>query len=168
MSFPYTTLTYNGITKIVSNEFAGYGDVCPLPKFNCEKIKDTLYGIEQLKIALSGKSKLDEQDIIDDIIPEPIGGAHRDRNLVLSNVRESISKNLHLFKQMSDEDILDQRKNKFLKIGRGKGFITNPESLSTLENKGNIVDQFFNKDKKNIYYIAGLILLLTALMIFFL
>ena len=78
-TFPYTLLmkkkfvTSNNrlssregyIIKIVSNEFAGYGDVCPLPKFNCEKIKDTLYGIEQLKIALSGKSKLDEQDIID-------------------------------------------------------------------------------------------------------
>ena len=38
---------------------------------------------------------------------------------------------------MSAEEILDQRKNKFLKIGRSKGFISNPENLSTLENKKN-------------------------------
>ena len=51
--------------------------------------------------------------IIDEIIPEPLGGAHRDRNLILSNVRESISKNLNLFKEMSSEEILDQRKISF-------------------------------------------------------
>ena len=116
---------------------------------------------------LSAKDLL-ELKVIDEIIPEPLGGAHRDRNLILSSVRESISKNLSLFQEMTAEEILDQRKNKFLKIGRGKGFITNPESLSTLESKGNIVKQFFIKDKKNIYYIAGFILLVVALIIFFL
>ena len=116
---------------------------------------------------LSAKDLL-ELKVIDEIILEPLGGAHRDRNLILNNVRESISKNLSLFQEMTAEEILDQRKNKFLKIGRGKGFITNPESLSTLESKRNIVEQFFIKDQKNIYYIAGFILLVAALIIFFL
>ena len=31
---------------------------------------------------------------------------------------KSISKNLESFKEMSSEEILNQRKNKFLKIGR--------------------------------------------------
>ena len=34
--------------------------------------------------------------IIDEIISEPIGGAHRDRDLILKNVRDSIEKNLNL------------------------------------------------------------------------
>jgi hypothetical protein len=49
---------------------------------------------------------------------------------------------------MSGEEILDQRKNKFLKIGRNKGFISNPENLSTLESKKNNLEQFYLKNKK--------------------
>jgi acetyl-CoA carboxylase carboxyl transferase subunit alpha len=90
--------------------------------------------------------------VIDEIIPEPLGGAHRDRNLILSNVRESISKNLNLLKEMSADEILDQRKNKFLKIGRNKGFISNPENLSTLESKKNNLEQFLSKNKKDFLF----------------
>ena len=115
---------------------------------------------------LSAKDLL-ELNVIDEIIPEPPGGAHRDKNLILSNIRESISKNLEFFKEMTPEETLNQRKNKFLKIGRDKGFIHNPEVLSTLENKLNITDQFFKK-RKNIYYGIGSVLLILAVMIYFL
>ena len=87
---------------------------------------------------LSAKDLLDLK-VIDEIIPEPVGGAHRDRNLILSSIRESISKNLNTFQDMSTEEILEQRKNKFLKIGRSKGFISNLENLSSLESKKNII-----------------------------
>jgi acetyl-CoA carboxylase carboxyl transferase subunit alpha len=70
---------------------------------------------------LSAKDLL-ELEIIDEIIPEPSGGAHRDKDLILENVRNALNKNLENFKQMSPEEIFDGRKNKFLKIGRGKGF----------------------------------------------
>ena len=116
---------------------------------------------------LSAKDLLDLK-VIDEIIPEPIGGAHRDRNLILSNIRESISKNLNIFQEMSAEEILDQRKNKFLKIGRSKGFISNLENLSSLENKKNIIDQFLIKKKKVMYLTFGLIFLLGVIIISFL
>ena len=115
---------------------------------------------------LSAKDLL-ELKVIDEIILEPLGGAHRDRNLMLSSIRMSIVKNLEFFKDMSPEEILNQRKNKFLKIGRGKGFITNPENLSQIENKTNNINQLF-KNKKNIYYLAGSIFLITILIISFL
>ena len=115
---------------------------------------------------LSAKDLL-ELKVIDEIISEPLGGAHRDRNLILSSVRESITKNLDFFKDFSPEQILNQRKNKFLKIGRGKGFIHDPGSLSTIENKNNNINQFF-KDKKNIYYLIAFILLSLVLMFSFL
>ena len=70
--------------------------------------------------------------IIDEIIKEPIGGAHRDRDLMLENLRNSISKNLEYFKDLPSDEILNARKNKFLKIGRSKGFTNNSEDLSTL------------------------------------
>jgi len=111
---------------------------------------------------LSAKDLL-ELKVIDEIISEPIGGAHRDKNLILSSVRESISKNLNLFEQLSAKEILDQRKNKFLKIGRNKGFISNPDNLSNLDNKKNNLDQFFIRYKNNIFVILGLIFLITFL-----
>ena len=115
---------------------------------------------------LSAKDLL-ELKVIDEIILEPLGGAHRDRNLMLSSIRMSIVKNLESFKEMSPEEILNQRKNKFLKIGRGKGFITNPENLSQIENKTTDIYQLF-KNKKNIYYLIGLIFFISILMISFL
>ena len=116
---------------------------------------------------LSAKDLL-ELRVIDEIILEPIGGAHRDRNLILSRVRESILKNLNLFKEMSSQEILDQRKNKFLKIGRNKGFVSNIENLSTLENRKNSVVQFFYNNKKYIYFLTGFIFLISIFLISFL
>ena len=81
---------------------------------------------------LSAKDLLELQ-IIDEIISEPIGGAHRDKDLILNNIRNSISKNLEKFMNMSSDEIFNERKNKFLRIGRNKGFINNLEDLSTLK-----------------------------------
>ncbi|MDC3016758.1 acetyl-CoA carboxylase carboxyltransferase subunit alpha [Candidatus Pelagibacter sp.] len=116
---------------------------------------------------LSAKDLL-ELKVIDEIILEPIGGAHRDRDMMLRNVRESVLKNLNIFKDMSPEEILDQRKNKFLKIGRSKGFISNLENLSSLENKRNNLDQFFYRNKKNIFIISASLVVATLLTIYFL
>ena len=77
-----------------------------------------------------------ELEVIDEIIPEPLGGAQRDKELILNNVKESITKNLGLFVGMNQEEILLQRKNKFLSIGRNKGFSTQlnvKDSLSIKE-----------------------------------
>ena len=115
---------------------------------------------------LSAKDLL-ELKVIDEIIPEPIGGAHRDKNLILNNVRKSILKNLKTFMGVSNEEILNQRKNKFLKIGRSKGFIDNPDALSDLQVKNNNLNQFFGS-KRNLILITASILLITASLIIFL
>ena len=106
---------------------------------------------------LSAKDLLDLK-VIDEIISEPVGGAHRDKDLILSSVRECISKNLNLFKEMTSTEIFEQRKNKFLKIGRNKGFIHNLENLSSVEFKRNKLKEFFKK-KENIFYLIGSLLL---------
>ena len=82
--------------------------------------KKTLEASKAMK--LSSKDLL-SLDIIDEIIPEPIGGAHRDRDLILDNVRLSLDKNLNLFLSMEKDEILNNRKNKFLSIGRNLSLI---------------------------------------------
>ena len=114
---------------------------------------------------LSAKDLLN-LEIIDEIIPEPLGGAHRDKNLMLKNLKISISKNLNDFKIMTPEEIYNDRKNKFLKIGRGKGFTTNPDNLSTSR-----LDKNFNKifkSKKILIGAIGLSLIVLVSLIYFL
>ena len=114
---------------------------------------------------LSAKDLL-ELKVIDEIIPEPIGGAHRDKNFILNNVRKSILQNLETYKDLSNEEILNQRKNKFLKIGRSKGFIDSPDVLSDLHVKNNNLNQFFKSKRNIILVITSTLLIITSLIIF--
>tara|TARA_B100000579_G_scaffold389693_1_gene363692 strand:+ start:3329 stop:4435 length:1107 start_codon:yes stop_codon:yes gene_type:complete len=60
--------------------------------------------------------------IIDEIIQEPLGGAHRDAESIAQDIKFSLMKNLRFFDNLSKDEIYDHRKTKFLKIGRSKGF----------------------------------------------
>ena len=115
---------------------------------------------------LSAKDLL-ELEIIDEIIKEPNGGAHRDKNSILIEVKKSISQNLDFFKSMSGNEIFNDRKNKFLKIGRRKGFMNNLEDLSNLKINENKLEKIY-KSKKFIFSSVGLILLLSILLFYFL
>ncbi len=105
-------------------------------------------------------------NIIDEIVQEPLGGAHRDKNTILLSVQNSISKNLDFFKEMSSEDVVNQRKNKFLKIGRDKGFIDNPESLTAIQSHSMKFQEIFSSKKK--ISIAIITVLSLALLLAFL
>tara|TARA_B100001063_G_scaffold246324_1_gene285009 strand:+ start:562 stop:1653 length:1092 start_codon:yes stop_codon:yes gene_type:complete len=112
---------------------------------------------------LSAKDLL-ELEIIDEIIPEPIGGAHRDKNLILQNIRISISKNLEYFKDLTAEEIFNDRKNKYLKIGRNKGFINNLNDLSSLRVEENKFLQNL-KDKKILFVVVLTLIALISIMV---
>jgi acetyl-CoA carboxylase carboxyl transferase subunit alpha len=56
--------------------------------------------------------------IIDVVIPEPVGGAHRDRALMFRRTRDAVSKALGEFSGMSADAVRRQRQDKFLEIGR--------------------------------------------------
>ena len=113
---------------------------------------------------LSAKDLLNLK-IIDEIIPEPLGGAHRDKNLMLGNLKKSISQNLENFKSMTPEEIYNDRKNKFLKIGRSKGFTTNLDNLSTSRLDKNF-NQIFKSKKTLIIALGVSVILLTSLIYF--
>ena len=113
---------------------------------------------------LSAKDLL-ELNVIDEIIQEPLGGANRDKNLILNNVRQSISKNLENFNLMSSDEIFNERKNKFLKIGRNKGFVYNSDNLSIPQNKNKDLNQIL-KNKKNILYFGTFLFLMILLIIY--
>ena len=118
---------------------------------------------------LSSKDLL-ELKVIDEIILEPIGGAHRDRDLILDNVRNSVESNLNEFFKMGRDEVLSHRKNKFLTIGRSKGFVSQLDDLSALsmkKNKINIVIENFVKSKIHLG-ISFIVIILLGYLIFFL
>tara|TARA_B100001121_G_scaffold303258_1_gene316988 strand:+ start:1521 stop:2618 length:1098 start_codon:yes stop_codon:yes gene_type:complete len=115
---------------------------------------------------LSAKDLLD-LEIIDEIVSEPAGGAHRDKETILKNVRDSLLKNLNNFDNMSRNEIFDNRKNKYLRIGRKKGFISDLNELSSLDSSENKLNQFI-KSKKIIISLGLISFILLMLMIFYL
>jgi acetyl-CoA carboxylase carboxyl transferase subunit alpha len=114
---------------------------------------------------LSAKDLL-ELKIIDEVIPEPLGGAHRDRDQMLESLRLSISKNLNYFRDLSSDEIMNERKNKFLRIGRNKGFVSSSENLSTLTVKNNNLNKILKSKKVLGSIVVGLVLLFIVLSFF--
>jgi len=155
--------------KVIMLENAIYSVISPE---GCATIlwrdpKRTLDAAKAMK--LSAKDLL-ELKVIDEIISEPVGGAHRDRDLILDNVRRSIEVNLNEFLNMTRDDVLNHRKSKFLKIGRNEGFVSQLDDLNTLsmkKNKINILIENFFKSKINIG-ISFVVIFLLSYLIFFL
>ena len=150
-------------SKVIMLENAIYSVISPE---GCATIlwRDPKRMLDAAKAMKLSAKELLELNIIDEIIPEPLGGAHRDKSFVLNSVKKSILKNLEFFKEISSEEILNQRKNKFLKIGRSKGFMSNLENLSDLEVKKNNLDQFL-KSKKNLFLSIGFALIIMVSLI---
>ena len=69
---------------------------------------------EAMKVSANELKKL---KIIDEIIEEPLGGAHRDYDLISSNIKDSLIKNLSALNSMSMEQLLDRRYKRLVEIG---------------------------------------------------
>ena len=61
---------------------------------------------------------LKKNNIIEEVISEPIGGAHRDHNIIIKNVENAIAKHLKEIKNYSQDQLLISRQEKFIQYGR--------------------------------------------------
>ncbi|OYX85269.1 MAG: acetyl-CoA carboxylase carboxyl transferase subunit alpha [Flavobacteriales bacterium 32-34-25] len=61
-----------------------------------------------------------KQNLVDDIIPEPLGGAHYDRETTFKTVEEYILKGYNELKVLSTADLIAQRMDKYTKMGEFK------------------------------------------------
>jgi|TARA_B110001452_G_scaffold188188_1_gene158497 acetyl-CoA carboxylase carboxyl transferase subunit alpha len=125
----------------------------------------SLQAAEAMK--LTAKDLL-ELGIIDEIINEPLGGAHRDQETMAQDVKHSIVKNLKYFENLSREEIYNHRKTKFLKIGRDGGFV---QSANISDQGLRYQKSFISKAKrlftKNQYAYYGLLAFLLTLIVLF-
>jgi len=69
---------------------------------------------EAMKVSANELKKL---KIIDEIIEEPLGGAHRDYDSISSSIKDSLIKNLSVLNNMPVEKLLNRRYKRLVEIG---------------------------------------------------
>jgi len=73
---------------------------------------------DALKLTATDMKKL---KLVDEIIKEPLGGAHNDREKTFLTVRDTIAKSYEEFKNLSPKELVKQRMEKYLDMGVFKG-----------------------------------------------
>jgi len=107
--------------KVIMLENAIYSVISPE---GCASIlwRDPSKSLEAARAMKLTANELLKMKIIDEIIKEPTGGAHRNKEQVIFSTKEVLVKHLEEFKKNTREEILEQRRKKFLNIGQQKAF----------------------------------------------
>ncbi|MCH9653735.1 MAG: acetyl-CoA carboxylase carboxyltransferase subunit alpha [Planctomycetes bacterium] len=97
-------------------QFAYYSVITPE---GCAGIlwKDVKFANEAANALKFTSENLLNLGIIDEVIPEPLGGAHRDHRQMATALKASLSANLKELMAIPLEELVDQRYEKFRKIG---------------------------------------------------
>lgn len=62
--------------------------------------------------------KLSKLDLIDRILPEPLGGAHRDYDAVAVSIRDALKSSLRELRALSADQLLEKRYQRLMSFGR--------------------------------------------------
>ena len=102
--------------KVLILENAYYSVISPE---GCAAIlwKDRAFSSNAAEALKLDASELLKLGIVDEVIPEPIGGAHRNWDLTSLSISKSIASNLSELSVLSATKLVDQRYDKFRKMG---------------------------------------------------
>ncbi|MEW7279114.1 acetyl-CoA carboxylase carboxyltransferase subunit alpha [Aquimarina sp. 2201CG1-2-11] len=106
--------------KVLMLENAWYSVISPE---NCSSIlwrswEQKELAAEALKLTAKDSVKL---KVVDEIIKEPLGGAHSDRKVTFKTVRDKILASYEEIKNLSPEDLIKNRMEKYANMGDFKG-----------------------------------------------
>ena len=143
--------------KVIMFENAIYSVISPE---GCASIlwRDPSKSLEAAKAMKLTASELLKMKIIDEIIKEPAGGAHRNKDQAVLSIKEALLKYLDEFKKFSREEIFEQRKKKFLDIGKEKTFTAFSKGTSWIRN-----DNFFMLIKEILFKYKKRLIIVTLL-----
>ena len=79
--------------------------------------RDTAFAPQMAESMRISAKELKAIHLVDDLIPEPLGGAHRNHRQAADNVKTALLAHLEELKKMSTEDMLEQRYQRFRNIG---------------------------------------------------
>tara|TARA_Y100000590_G_C15661280_1_gene992726 strand:+ start:306 stop:1406 length:1101 start_codon:yes stop_codon:yes gene_type:complete len=147
--------------KVIMLQNAIYSVISPE---GCASIlwRDPSKSLEAAKAMKLTAEELLKIKIIDEIISEPVGGAHRSKNEILLSVKDALSRSLEEFNNLKRNEIAEHRKQKFLNIGKQKYlnvFSINAEKI--------INDNFFASIKKFILNHWKKLITISIFLIFF-
>jgi len=151
--------------KVLMLENAIYSVISPE---GCASIlwRNPSKSLEAAKAMKLTANELLKLGIIDEILKEPTGGAHRNKDEIILTAKISLQKYLKEFESYKGEEILELRKKKFLDIGKQKSFTVFSSEDGSLLKKLNlfsfIKESIFKHKKK---FLIAFLLLLTALFI---
>ena len=130
--------------KVLMFENAIYSVISPE---GCASIlwRDPSKSLEAAKAMKLTANELLKMQIVDEVIKEPIGGAHRNKEQIISSTKEVLKRCLQEFKEYSREEIFEKRKEKFLSIGKQKSFKVFSDNAYWTKK-----DNIFNPIKKNL------------------
>ena len=148
--------------KVIMFEHAIYSVISPE---GCASIlwRDPTKSLEAANAMKLTANELLEMKIIDKIIKEPIGGAHRNKEQVISSTKEILIEYLNEFRKYTKKEIFEQRKEKFLSTGKQKAYKIFPSKNDWIpkDNLFAFVKENFFKSKKKL--IIGVILVLLGI-----
>ena len=155
--------------KVIMLEHSIYSVISPE---GCASIlwRDPSKSLEAADAMKLTAKELLKMNIVDEVIQEPLGGAHRDGSEMAKEIKNSILKNLENFDGMTRDQIFNQRKTRFLKIGRDRGFKrpsdTLGEELAYKESTISKITRIINQRKILALSITSVLVLSILLSIF--
>ena len=148
--------------KVIMFENAIYSVISPE---GCASIlwRDPSKSLEAAHAMKLTANELLKMKIIDEIIKEPTGGAHRNKEQVIFFTKEILTKYLEEFRKYTREEILEQRKEKFLNIGQQRTF-----TIFSKKRDWIVKDDFFVSVKEILFkhkkeLIIGVFIILTGI-----
>lgn len=103
--------------RVLIMENAYYSVISPE---GCASIlwKDAAKAPEMAEILQISATKLLEMGIVDGVIPEPLGGAHKNTQVAGENLKAALLTNLKSLMQLSETELRDQRYHRFRELGK--------------------------------------------------
>ena len=103
--------------RVLMLEFAVYAVISPE---GCAAIlwSDGTKGAQAAEALKPTARDIKNLDVIDEIVKEPMGGAHRDHNAMAETLHEALTRNLKELKKLTAEELVEERYKKFRKMSR--------------------------------------------------
>ena len=80
--------------------------------------RDTAFAPQAAEAMRISARELKELDLVDELIPEPLGGAHRNYHQTAENIKASLLTQLADLQHYSTDELLEKRYQKFRNIGK--------------------------------------------------
>src|SRR6266568_6873988 len=84
--------------------------------------RDTALAYQSAEAMRISARELKALDLVDEVIPEPLGGAHRNYRTTADNLKAALLKHLAELKQSPVDELLEQRYQKYRAIGKAGRF----------------------------------------------